>query len=222
MIPRYNTSLPEPLRDCGVVWGNGVSMFTGEAGGGPAVARGPVADRRRAGRAQGSGADRLLSPARPGPRARWGSSPGPASSASCVPAVHELCFATADALGAISPRSCAACACSASATRSWSSTGPYLERLLGRGGAAGLDARCGLRRARPPSEGASTCVQSGRRRARAGLWIESEGRPCRESPPASPAPRSSPSRSTRSPPPAARAQRSSSSAHWARCPVTWQ
>jgi FAD/FMN-containing dehydrogenase len=37
LIPRYNSSLPEPLRDCGVVWGSGVSMFTGEAGGGPAA-----------------------------------------------------------------------------------------------------------------------------------------------------------------------------------------
>ena len=36
LIPRYNSSLPEPLRDCGVVWGSGVSMFTGEAGSGPA------------------------------------------------------------------------------------------------------------------------------------------------------------------------------------------
>jgi FAD/FMN-containing dehydrogenase len=35
LIPRYNHSLPEPLRDCGVVWGNGEKMFTGEAGYGP-------------------------------------------------------------------------------------------------------------------------------------------------------------------------------------------
>jgi len=35
LIPRYNFHLPEPLRDCGVVWGNGDVMFTGEAGGGP-------------------------------------------------------------------------------------------------------------------------------------------------------------------------------------------
>jgi FAD/FMN-containing dehydrogenase len=35
LIPRYNHSLPEPLRDCGVVWGNGEKMYTGEAGYGP-------------------------------------------------------------------------------------------------------------------------------------------------------------------------------------------
>jgi FAD/FMN-containing dehydrogenase len=35
LIPRYNYSLPEPLRDCGVVWGSGEAMSTGEAGGGP-------------------------------------------------------------------------------------------------------------------------------------------------------------------------------------------
>jgi FAD/FMN-containing dehydrogenase len=31
-IPRYNYSLTEPLRDCGVVWGNGEITYTGEAG----------------------------------------------------------------------------------------------------------------------------------------------------------------------------------------------
>ena len=36
LIPRYNFHLPEPLRDCGVVWGSGETLFTGEAGGGPA------------------------------------------------------------------------------------------------------------------------------------------------------------------------------------------
>jgi FAD/FMN-containing dehydrogenase len=35
LIPRYNHSLPEPLRDCGVVWGSGETLFTGEAGSGP-------------------------------------------------------------------------------------------------------------------------------------------------------------------------------------------
>lgn len=35
LIPRYNYHLPEPLRDCGVVWGSGELMFTGEAGSGP-------------------------------------------------------------------------------------------------------------------------------------------------------------------------------------------
>ena len=35
LIPRYNFHLPEPLRGCGVVWGTGQTMFTGEAGSGP-------------------------------------------------------------------------------------------------------------------------------------------------------------------------------------------
>jgi FAD/FMN-containing dehydrogenase len=35
VIPRYNFALPEPLRDCGVVWGSGDVLFTGEAGHGP-------------------------------------------------------------------------------------------------------------------------------------------------------------------------------------------
>lgn len=35
MVPRLNYSLPEPLRDCGVVWGSGELAFTGEAGTGP-------------------------------------------------------------------------------------------------------------------------------------------------------------------------------------------
>ena len=34
-IPRFNYSLPEPLRNCGVVWGSGEVAFTGEAGHGP-------------------------------------------------------------------------------------------------------------------------------------------------------------------------------------------
>ena len=34
-IPRLNFSLPEPLRNCGVVWGSGELAHTGEAGNGP-------------------------------------------------------------------------------------------------------------------------------------------------------------------------------------------
>ncbi len=34
LIPRYNYSLPEPLRDCGVVWGCGDISYTGHAGNG--------------------------------------------------------------------------------------------------------------------------------------------------------------------------------------------
>ena len=36
LTPRYNYTLLEPLRDCGVVWGSGVETYTGEAGYGPA------------------------------------------------------------------------------------------------------------------------------------------------------------------------------------------
>jgi FAD/FMN-containing dehydrogenase len=36
LIPRYNYALPEPLRNCGVIWGSGDRFFTGEAGWGPA------------------------------------------------------------------------------------------------------------------------------------------------------------------------------------------
>jgi FAD/FMN-containing dehydrogenase len=32
LIPRYSHTLLEPLRDCGVIWGNGDKFFTGEAG----------------------------------------------------------------------------------------------------------------------------------------------------------------------------------------------
>ncbi len=32
VIPRYNYSMPEPLRNCGVVWGNGEITYTGESG----------------------------------------------------------------------------------------------------------------------------------------------------------------------------------------------
>jgi FAD/FMN-containing dehydrogenase len=35
VIPRLNYNMPEPLRNCGVVWGNGELAFTGEAGSGP-------------------------------------------------------------------------------------------------------------------------------------------------------------------------------------------
>jgi FAD/FMN-containing dehydrogenases len=35
VIPRYNYSLPEPLRNCGVVWGSGEISYTGHAGNGP-------------------------------------------------------------------------------------------------------------------------------------------------------------------------------------------
>ncbi len=36
LITRYNYSIPEPLRNCGVIWGSGQRFFTGDAGWGPA------------------------------------------------------------------------------------------------------------------------------------------------------------------------------------------
>lgn len=35
LITRYNYSIPEPLRNCGVIWGSGQRFFTGDAGWGP-------------------------------------------------------------------------------------------------------------------------------------------------------------------------------------------
>ena len=50
LIPRYNYALPEPLRDCGVVWGSGEVLFTGEAGSGSTCAGDAVGGRLRSGR----------------------------------------------------------------------------------------------------------------------------------------------------------------------------
>ena len=36
LVTRYNYSIPEPLRNCGVIWGSGQRFFTGDAGWGPA------------------------------------------------------------------------------------------------------------------------------------------------------------------------------------------
>ncbi len=47
LIPRYNYSLPEPLRNCGVIWGDGTRFFTGEAGWGPADLEGQWASGGR-------------------------------------------------------------------------------------------------------------------------------------------------------------------------------
>jgi FAD/FMN-containing dehydrogenase len=35
LVTRYNYALPEPLRNCGVIWGSGQRFFTGDAGWGP-------------------------------------------------------------------------------------------------------------------------------------------------------------------------------------------
>ena len=95
LIPRYNSSLPEPLRDCGVVWGNGVSMFTGEAGSGPAS----LHDQWQSGVVQAEAKGpaqtdfyRLLT----GAQGTMGIVTWASIKCELAPVVHELSFAAAD------------------------------------------------------------------------------------------------------------------------------
>ena len=97
LIPRYNFHLPEPLRSCGVVWGNGETMFTGEAGTGPESleaqwqAGGVQADPK--GPAQ-TDFFRLLT----GAQGTMGVVTWAAVKCELVPAAHEYAFVTADEL----------------------------------------------------------------------------------------------------------------------------
>jgi FAD/FMN-containing dehydrogenase len=97
LIPRYNFHLPEPLRSCGVVWGNGETMFTGEAGTGPESleaqwqAGGVQADPK--GPAQ-TDFFRLLT----GAQGTMGVVTWAAVKCELLPAVHEYLFAAADEL----------------------------------------------------------------------------------------------------------------------------
>ena len=97
LIPRYNFHLPEPLRSCGVVWGNGDTMFTGEAGTGPEsleaqwAAGGVQADPK--GPAQ-TDFFRLLT----GAQGTMGVVTWAAVKCELVPVAHELAFASADEL----------------------------------------------------------------------------------------------------------------------------
>ena len=97
LIPRYNFHLPEPLRSCGVVWGNGETMFTGEAGTGPESleaqwqAGGVQADPK--GPAQ-TDFFRLLT----GAQGTFGVVTWAAVKCELVPAAHEYLFAAADEL----------------------------------------------------------------------------------------------------------------------------
>ena len=97
LIPRYNFHLPEPLRSCGVVWGNGETMFTGEAGMGPESlesqwqAGGVQADPK--GPAQ-TDFFRLLT----GAQGTMGVVTWAAVKCELVPAAHEYAFVTADEL----------------------------------------------------------------------------------------------------------------------------
>ena len=95
LIPRYNFHLPEPLRSCGVVWGNAETMFTGEAGTGPESleaqwqAGGVQADPK--GPAQ-TDFFRLLT----GAQGTMGVVTWAAVKCELVPAAHEYLFAAAD------------------------------------------------------------------------------------------------------------------------------
>ncbi len=94
LIPRYNFHLPEPLRSCGVVWGSGETMFTGEAGTGPESleaqwqAGGVQADPK--GPAQ-TDFFRLLT----GAQGTMGVVTWAAVKCELLPAAHELVFASA-------------------------------------------------------------------------------------------------------------------------------
>jgi len=98
LIPRYNFHLPEPLRSCGVVWGSGETMFTGEAGTGPESleaqwqAGGVQADPK--GPAQ-TDFFRLLT----GAQGTMGVVTWAAVKCELLPAAHEFLFATAAELG---------------------------------------------------------------------------------------------------------------------------
>jgi FAD/FMN-containing dehydrogenase len=102
LIPRYDFSLPEPLRDCGVVWGSGVSMFTGEAGSGPASLEDQwlsgVVQAEPKGPAQ-TDFYRLLT----GAQGTMGIVTWASVKCELVPAVHELCFATAERFEDLAP-----------------------------------------------------------------------------------------------------------------------
>ena len=97
LIPRYNFQLPEPLRSCGVVWGNGDVMFTGEAGSGPLSLQAQwdaglvQADPKGPGQTDFF---RLLT----GAQGTFGVVTWAAVRCEIVPAAHEYLFAAADEL----------------------------------------------------------------------------------------------------------------------------
>jgi FAD/FMN-containing dehydrogenase len=97
LIPRYNFHLPEPLRSCGVVWGNGDVMFTGEAGTGPlsleAQWEGGLVQADPKGPGQ-TDFFRLLT----GAQGTFGVVTWAAVRCELVPTAHEYLFAAADEL----------------------------------------------------------------------------------------------------------------------------
>ena len=102
LIPRYNHSLPEPLRDCGVVWGSGDTTYTGEAGGGPRSLedqwRGGVVQAEPKGPAQ-TDFYRLLT----GAQGTMGIVSWASVKCELLPEAHQLGFVAADRLDDLSP-----------------------------------------------------------------------------------------------------------------------
>jgi FAD/FMN-containing dehydrogenase len=104
LIPRYNFHLPEPLRCCGVVWGTGQVMFTGEAGSGPLSLEDQWAAGLVQAEAKGPGQTdfyRLLT----GAQGTMGIVTWAAAKCELLPAAHKLLFAAADSLEALIPLS---------------------------------------------------------------------------------------------------------------------
>ena len=102
LIPRYNYALPEPLRDCGVVWGSGEVLFTGEAGSGSTL----LEKQWEAGFVQAEAKGpaqtdfyRLLT----GAQGTMGVVTWASVKCELLPEEHELGFVTAGSLGELEP-----------------------------------------------------------------------------------------------------------------------
>ena len=102
LIPRYNYALPEPLRDCGVVWGSGEVLFTGEAGSGSTL----LETQWEAGFVQAEAKGpaqtdfyRLLT----GAQGTMGVVTWASVKCELLPEAHEVSFVTAGSLGELEP-----------------------------------------------------------------------------------------------------------------------
>ena len=102
LIPRYNYALPEPLRDCGVVWGSGEVLFTGEAGSGSTL----LETQWEAGFVQAEAKGpaqtdfyRLLT----GAQGTMGVVTWASVKCELLPKAHEVNFVTAGSLGELEP-----------------------------------------------------------------------------------------------------------------------
>ena len=102
LIPRYNYALPEPLRDCGVVWGSGEVLYTGEAGSGSTL----LEKQWEAGFVQAEAKGpaqtdfyRLLT----GAQGTMGVVTWASVKCELLPEAHEMGFVTAGSLGELEP-----------------------------------------------------------------------------------------------------------------------